>query len=112
MEEDGEYPKELENISVTYKDVPEGGISFPMEMEYCGDSPSLRRGNVNEFQTPLEACRVAGGFSYSLIKNSSKFKQVRKSKHEGWQIDWVCLEKYYNGGHASISWNHIEDESG
>ncbi len=64
MEEDGAYPEELH---FTYENVPPEGIQDHL-YHYQGKGPCLRHNVSNKFQTCLEACGVAGGFTYQLIK--------------------------------------------
>ena len=64
MEEDGTYPEELH---FTYEDIPPEGIQDHL-YHYQGRGPCLRHNVSNKFQTCLEACGVAGGFTYQLIK--------------------------------------------
>lgn len=64
MEAYGVYPEEL---TWSYDEVPAEGIH---ENYYCYDSlgPSLWHNVSNKFWAMLEACRVAGGMTYQLIK--------------------------------------------
>ena len=64
MEEDGAYSEELQ---FTYEDIPPEGIQDHL-YHYQGRGPCLRHNVSNKFQTCLEACGVAGGFTYQLIK--------------------------------------------
>ena len=64
MEEDGAYAQELD---WQYENVPDGGIQ-EQYYRYSGAGPSLCHKIANKFSTPLEACGVAGGFMYELIK--------------------------------------------
>ena len=63
MEEDGTYPKELK---LTYKDVSEGCINKEHYL-YKGSGPCLRGYVARRLKTVLQACGVAGGFSYKQI---------------------------------------------
>jgi hypothetical protein len=62
MEEDGSYDEDLE---WEYDEVPTEDLTPAV---YNGEGPALRQGVSNKFKTVLEACSVAGGLSYDLIK--------------------------------------------
>jgi hypothetical protein len=62
MEEDGEF---VEDLEWEYHDVPTENLAYA---SYNGEGPSLRPGVAKRFYNVLDACAVAGGFSYDLIK--------------------------------------------
>jgi hypothetical protein len=64
MEDDGVYP---EDFTWSYENVPAGGIQEEY-YHYDGPGPSLRHNVSNKFSSVLEACGVAGGLTYQLIK--------------------------------------------
>jgi hypothetical protein len=85
MEEDGTYP---EDFIWTYQDLPPKGINED-RYNYSGPGPCLKPHVSKKFRTVLQACRVAGGFTYELIKhitaNSNAYasRNLKGSNFEG-----------------------------
>jgi hypothetical protein len=79
MEEDGLYPNQLQ---WKYEDLPENGLEEDI-YRYEGSGPSLRRNVANKFSSPLQACAVAGGFTYDLIKRITANSNAYASKSKG-----------------------------
>jgi len=77
MEEDGTYPEEF---TWTYEDPPEDGLNEDL-YHYCGSGLCLRHQFSTRFCTVLEACGVAGGFTYELIKRITANSNAYASKN-------------------------------
>jgi len=98
MEEDGTCP---EVFVQTYQDLPPEGINED-HYNYCGPGPCLKPYVSTKFRTVLQACGVAGGFTYKLIKritaNSNAYasRNLKGSNFAGNLWHSITVEEIYH----------------
>ena len=105
MEEDGEFVEELE---WEYHEVPMENLAYAA---YNGIGPSLHPGVSQRFDNVLDACAVAGGFSYDLIKRITAHTNASvRSKLVGYSFLREGVAEYPSPRDVLDAWYDLEDE--
>ena len=98
LEEDGVYPQ---NLNWSYLDVVPGTPNTTYQ-HYNGPGPCLRKFVDRKFDTLLGACRIAGGFSYELLKcitmNSNAYVRAQLVGNRFYGSDWknITVEEMFH----------------